>query len=114
MDAELSRQIIERVLSLLANKTTDMAESGSSLPVKRYIDPQPLAREQSILFRRHPLPLGHTSVLAAPGDFLPDDATGVPFLLHRGEDGQLRGFLNGSSVCAESFPVAAGPRQAPR
>lgn len=94
MDAEISRQIIRRVLALLADKTTDMADSESSLPVLRYIDPQQLAAEQSLLFRRHPIILGHASSLAAAGDFLTHDATGVPMLLHRSEDGHLRGFLN--------------------
>lgn len=94
MEAEIARQIIDRVLHLLANKTTDMVASESSLPVERYTDPAQLEREQRILFRRHPLILGPACALAAPGDFLTHDASGTPFLVHRAEDGQLHGFLN--------------------
>lgn len=94
MEAEIARALIDRVLHLLANKTTDMVASESSLPVERYVDPGQLERERRILFRRHPLILAPASALAAPGDFLTHDASGTPFLVHRAEDGRLHGFLN--------------------
>lgn len=59
-----------------------------------YTSPERLAAEHEVLFRELPILVGHASEVAAPGDFLTHDATGVPLLIVRGADGQARGFLN--------------------
>jgi phenylpropionate dioxygenase-like ring-hydroxylating dioxygenase large terminal subunit len=82
------------VLGHLERGTTDAAARPSTLPVARYIDPEGYERERTGLFRELPLVVGHASQLAAPGDFLTHDASGVPLLVVRGEDGKLAAFLN--------------------
>ncbi len=52
-----------------------------------------LERERAHVLRRSPLVVAHASELARPGDFVTHDASGVPLLLTRSEDG-LRGFVN--------------------
>ena len=59
-----------------------------------YTDPEHLAEEQQILFRKHPLVMGFASDWAEPGEFRTDDYAGVPILIVRGRDGKLRAFLN--------------------
>ena len=52
------------------------------------------AREREVLFRRHPLVVGFSSQVRAPGDFLTEDLTPVPVLVVRNAAGDLRAFVN--------------------
>jgi nitrite reductase/ring-hydroxylating ferredoxin subunit len=91
----------------LDNRTTDAEPAPTFVPVDAYAD------ESTRLFRELPLVVGHVSQLAAPGDFFTHDATGVPLLVVRGDDGELRAFLN---VCRHRGtrvePAACGTRKA--
>lgn len=94
MQPELQRQLVRRVLAHLDARTTDTAAAPSTRSVAAYTDPALYARECATLFRDLPLPIAHVSQLAAPGAFLTHDASGVPLLIVRGDDGELAGFLN--------------------
>lgn len=94
MNHALEVELIERVLKLLEQGTTHMAEGQAGAPVERYLSPERFAREERTLFRRRPLILGHVSRLAAPGDFLTHDLAGVPILGVRDRGGRFRAFLN--------------------
>ncbi len=88
MTPDLQAQLVARVLAHFERGTTDSAPAPSTLPTAAYAD------EAAALFRRLPLAIGHASQLAAPGDYLTHDATGVPLLVVRGDDGKLAAFLN--------------------
>jgi len=62
--------------------------------VAAYVDEARHERELGKLFRDYPLAIGHSSQLAAPGDFFTHDATGVPLLVTRGDDGKIAAFVN--------------------
>jgi phenylpropionate dioxygenase-like ring-hydroxylating dioxygenase large terminal subunit len=94
MDHALQCQLVRRVLAHLEHKTTDSAEAPARQPVAAYADPLRYEREVQTLFRKLPLAVGHVSQLAKPGDFITHDHGGVPLLVARGEDGELRAFLN--------------------
>ncbi|MBZ0254279.1 MAG: Rieske (2Fe-2S) protein, partial [Candidatus Methylomirabilis sp.] len=94
MNHALEVELIERVLKLLEQGTTHMAEGQARAPVERYLSPERFAREERTLFRRRPLILGHASRLAAPGDFFTHDLAGVPILCVRDRGGRFRAFLN--------------------
>lgn len=94
MKPDLQRQLVRRVLGHLEHRTTDAAARPSTLPVASYVDPDGHERERTRLFRELPLVVGHTSQLAARGDFITHDASGVPLLVVRGDDGRLAAFLN--------------------
>ena len=51
-----------------------------------------LQREQSILFRQFPIIVGHTYDVAAPGQFFTHDETGVPILVTRTREGQVKAY----------------------
>jgi phenylpropionate dioxygenase-like ring-hydroxylating dioxygenase large terminal subunit len=59
-----------------------------------YTDPGRLADEMQTLFRGRPLLVGLSADLPATGDYVATEAAGVPLLLVRGEDAQVRAFLN--------------------
>ena len=46
------------------------------------------------MIRRAPQYVGLSSRLPGPGSYATDDATGIPVLLVRGDDGRVRSFLN--------------------
>ncbi len=63
-------------------------------PVADYLDPDQFAREKQRLFREHPIVVGLSAHLAAPGSYLTNDDTGIPILVVRQADGSLRAFIN--------------------
>jgi phenylpropionate dioxygenase-like ring-hydroxylating dioxygenase large terminal subunit len=113
MEQALQQTLVRRVLAHLEQRTTDSEPAPSRLPFAAYADADRLAREQLRLFRELPLAIAHASQLAAPGDFLTHDRSGVPLLVVRGDDGELRAFVN---VCRHRGtrvePSACGSRKA--
>lgn len=94
MERETQVQLIDRILQLEADNTTDMVERSGSVAVDQYLDTQQFANEEQTLFRRLPLVLGHASQLPESGDFLTRDVCGVPVILLRDNQGVLRAFIN--------------------
>jgi phenylpropionate dioxygenase-like ring-hydroxylating dioxygenase large terminal subunit len=94
MDRSTEIALIERVLAHAETKTTDTAAAPSFEPARPYVDEAHHAREVSQLFRRIPLAIAHASTVAKPGDFLIHDASGVPLLVVRGDDGKVSAFMN--------------------
>ena len=88
------QKIIQEILDMAERKTTHMLPEVMENPVTRYTDPAQAAREIEVLFRQFPIVMGHASDVAQPGDFFTHDATGVPVLVTRDNDGTLRAFLN--------------------
>ena len=76
----------------------------STLPWSWYIDPEVLRAEQERIFRRTWQYVGHTGDLPEPGTFAAVQAGGVPVVVTRADDGELRAFLN---VCRHRGSVIA-------
>jgi choline monooxygenase len=85
---------LERTRRNMTAGTTDMADAIARIDVARYTDPARLAREQELLFRRHPIAVSFSSKLARPGDVVTHDLLGIPILLTRDREGRLNAFLN--------------------
>ena len=110
MDRQRQIDLLNRLLHYVETKTTCLADAPWRNDVSVYSDPEHLAHEQQILFREQPLLMGLASDWGAPGAFRTDDYTGVPILIVRGRDNQLRAFLN---VCRHrGAQVAEGSGQA--
>ena len=65
-----------------------------TLPWSWYTDPEVLRAEHERIFRRTWQYAGHLGQLAEPGSRFPARAGDVPVLVVRGEDGEVRAFLN--------------------
>lgn len=100
-------EVGKRLLAHVENGTTDQADAVMRVPASEYLDPERHAREVSILFERLPLMLGFTAELREPGQYKALDVVGIPVILIRSRDGQVRAFLN---VCSHrgSRLLAAG------
>lgn len=72
----------------------EMLNEVVELPVDNYTDPNVLDRELETVFQSYPMIAGHTCHVREPGDYLLSDWDRFPFVVVRGNDGVLRGFLN--------------------
>jgi phenylpropionate dioxygenase-like ring-hydroxylating dioxygenase large terminal subunit len=77
---------------------------GRTIPFDWYSDPSVLRHERERIFRRVWQYAGRVDQVAEPGAFFTCDLGGVPIVVVRGEDDELRAFLNvcrhrGSLVC---------------
>ena len=77
---------------------------GRTIPFDWYSDPAVLRLERERIFRRTWQYAGRVDQVAEAGAFFTCDLGGVPIVVVRGDDGDLRAFLNicrhrGSLVC---------------
>jgi phenylpropionate dioxygenase-like ring-hydroxylating dioxygenase large terminal subunit len=91
------RELFRRVLAHAQDRTTDLAPDVMRIEASAYHDPIEFAREQRKLFRGTPQLVCLSPDLPEPGSFRLFEDTGVPIIVARGKDGQVRAFLN---VCA--------------
>lgn len=94
MDRASQVALLKRLLHYVDTKTTSLADAPWRNEVKAYSCPERLKREEKVLFRRTPLVMGLSGEWAKPGDYRTDDFAGVPILVSRARDGELRAFLN--------------------
>ncbi|HEY2875991.1 MAG TPA: SRPBCC family protein [Reyranella sp.] len=85
--------VAQRVLDHIANGTTDIGERVWREPVENYRNPERLQAEQSLL-RRTPTPFCPSAALPEPGSFVAREAAGVPLVVVRRTDGEVRALRN--------------------
>ena len=86
--------IIETVLEYCKTGGTHLQPDLMRIPVSEYREQARLDEEVQTLFRRFPIIVGHVSQLAEPGQFITHDTTGVPMLITRTREGDVKAFLN--------------------
>jgi carnitine monooxygenase subunit len=84
----------QNMLLRLESHSITPAPRPLRMPSSIYTDPERFEREKKNLFRRVPLMLAASCELQAPGDYKTIEVAGIPLLLVRGKDGQVRTFLN--------------------
>ncbi len=94
MEHSLQVELAHELLEHIDAGTTCLADNVATNPTANYTDPDRLGREMQILFRRYPLMMGLGCRIPEPGDYLTDDVCGVPILMVRDHDGDVRAFLN--------------------
>lgn len=99
--AELSQRLHEtrlgtarRIVEHIRNGTSDLAPGAMRNDVSVYTDPSRHALERQKLFRETPVLACLSGDVPKPGSYRLFDETGVPIVIVRGQDGQLRAFLN--------------------
>lgn len=93
----IRRDLFRRILTHKQDGTTDLAPDVMRIDASAYFDPVEFEREQRKLFRETPQLVCLSPDLPEPGSFRLFEDTGVPLIVARGKDGQVRAFLN---VCA--------------
>jgi len=86
-------EVVDRVLSHIANKTTDRGHDVWQEPVESYRSPERLEQELDV-FRSVPTPFCPSTALRKPGDYIARKAANTPLIVVRGHDGEVRAFKN--------------------
>ena len=69
-------------------------ENALALPAPLYTDPQFALRERAAIFSRHWQLVAHADQVRNPGDHAITEIAGVPLVIVRGDDGELRALHN--------------------
>lgn len=89
-----SMDLARRALQRYRERGTDQAAEPMSQPVSAYLDPNRYAHEIERIFMRLPLAMALSIELPEPGCYRAVTHLGKPVLMVRGQDGQVRAFLN--------------------
>jgi phenylpropionate dioxygenase-like ring-hydroxylating dioxygenase large terminal subunit len=100
-------EITERVLSHIANRSTDAGDELWREPVENYRSQQRFQAEMERVLRRSFAAFCPSAALAEPGSFIAREAAGTPIVVVRGRDGVVRAFHNvcrhrGMRIAADS------------
>jgi len=77
--------------------TIPQTDDVLKVPVGKYFEEERWQQEIKLIFKRIPLMLAMTAELKEPGDYKSMNAGGVPVLISRTEDGEVKAFVN---MCA--------------
>jgi nitrite reductase/ring-hydroxylating ferredoxin subunit len=88
------RSMVKRAIEFGKTKSIPLAPEIMRIPASNYLDPARWQLEVDRIFKRVPLMLAATAELPRPGDFKTLTAAGVPVLLVRADDGEVRAFVN--------------------
>ncbi|MDG2004316.1 MAG: aromatic ring-hydroxylating dioxygenase subunit alpha [Novosphingobium sp.] len=94
---EVRLGLFRKVLEHCKAGSTDLAPDVMRIPAASYFDPDQHERERQRLFRETPLLVCLSCDLPEPGSFRLFEDTGVPIVITRSKDREVRAFLN---VCA--------------
>ncbi len=106
MERQEELAVGKRLFGHIDARTTDLADALFRNRTINYSCRERAALERQRLFRDLPIFMGLSTRLAKPGDFVAEDVAGMPVLMTRGADGEVRAFAN---ICRHrGAPVAQG------
>ncbi len=109
MSRELLIEMARQNLAHVRSGDIPLTDRVMEVPARHYYDSERWDLEVSRVFKRMPLMLAMTCELSSPGDYKAMEAVGVPVIITRGQDGQVRSFLN---ICShrgsQILPVGTG------
>lgn len=81
-----------------------------TMPAVNYTDPARYETEMREIFRKRPVIVGPSALLAKPNSYFQQDVQGMPVLVTRGQDGKVSAFVNvcrhrGAKLCASQDPI---------
>ena len=104
-------ELIDRILDHIDNKTTDLGEEVWREPTASYASEERFNTEIELL-RRTPTPFCPTAMLPENGSYVARKAAGTPILVVRGEDGEIRAFINACRHRGMSVADGSGCKRA--
>ncbi len=84
----------ERTIAHNKAGTTHLTAAPTSIPVANYHDHDRWRREVDLIFRRVPLLLATSAEIKEPNSYKAIEVAGMPVLIVRGNDGEVRSFVN--------------------
>lgn len=101
---DTARDMLER----LERRSIDLAPDILAVDSSIYVDRERFEREKAGVFRRLPLMLAASCELPDPGSYKALEVAGVPVLLVRGADRQVRAFVNSCTHRASQLAEGTG------
>ncbi len=99
-------ELVERVFAQHAARTTSLAEAGTRVPAGQYVSDEHHRQEAASLFRHAPVFACMSVDLASPGDRMSFESGGVPIVVVREAQGDVRAYVN---VCRHrAAPLVRG------
>lgn len=100
--------LVDRLVQLYRDKSTDQADGQWREPVDNYRDPDLWRHEVAAVHRRVPLPLAMSCELPNPGSYKAISVAGTPVVVTRDAEGQVHASVNacrhrGAEVAAEGY-----------
>ena len=86
-------QAIDRIFTHIDNGTTDLGDTIWKEPVENYYSLERFNAEIALL-RKLPIPYCPSAALPQNGSYIARNASKTPLLVVRGEDGEVRAFIN--------------------
>ena len=109
MSREALLQMARKNAEHAAAGTVDLFDDIVKVPAAHYYDENRWDLEMRQVFRRLPMMLAASCEVREPGDYKALEAAGIPVLISRGKDGEVRAFMN---MCrhrgAEVMPKGCG------
>ena len=93
--------LITRLQKNLESGLPDQTDQPMKVPASAYADPDQYRKEIDRIVLASPLLVALAAEVREPGDYVAFDLVGPPLLAVRGDDGQIRTFLN---VCRHRGP----------
>lgn len=97
MSHETLVELTRRTLAHGLAGTIPLAEGIGRVPARNYLDPDRWRHEMEAVFGRLPLVVGYSGELGQPHAYKALEVAGVPLLLVRTAEGEVRGFVNSCS-----------------
>lgn len=106
MEQSVQIQRVKRAFEYIDRDITAAGKGVRRTPISNYTRAEWQAREVATLFKKYPLFMGLSGLIAEPGDYVALEYATTPMLLVRGDDGVARAFVN---MCRHrGAPVANG------
>ena len=86
--------LIREIIGLAEQKSAYLDDTIAHSPISRYSSPERFERERAMIFRRKPIIVAQSNELEGPRAFLARNIMGLPVLLTRDDNREVRAFLN--------------------
>lgn len=86
--------LIKEIIGLAEQKMAYLEDTIAHSPIARYASPERFEREQAMIFRRKPVVAARSEELPEKRSFIAREFMGLPLLLTRDDEGEVRAFLN--------------------
>lgn len=96
MKKEQQIQTINSIFSAVEKQKNKQDADGITYQIgaDRYTSKERFAKEQALIFREFPIVVGPIGQLNNAGDYFLHDLTGLPIMVIKSKDGEIRAFLN--------------------
>lgn len=94
MDRQTEVSLIEEIIGLANQSSAYLDSSIAHSPISRYSSPERFERERAMIFKRKPVIVAQSSELEEQNAYLTKSFLGLPILLTRDGNGEVRAFLN--------------------